>query len=309
MKRETQEIAERVSVALATPLPEIPAPPAHIYTLARGSSDHAATMVHRLLRAAQLPSTTLPPSMLREPLVLSNSLLLAISQSGASPDLSTAARVSREQDCPVLALTNQLDSALARESTVHINIRAGRECAVAATKSVVCSVLAGARVAEYWGARSFSLEQLPEQIFHAQQQQTDELVELFVKPGPLLVIGRGLGLGVACEVALKVQELLGKAAMAYSSAEVLHGPAGMIVPGYPVLALAVGPDAPDVLSTTKQLRSLGAQTTVISIAPRVDGLAALINLTHIYVALEIACRQLGRSPDKPANLRKVTRTH
>jgi glucosamine--fructose-6-phosphate aminotransferase (isomerizing) len=96
--------------------------------------------------------------------------------------------------------------------------------------------------------------------------------------------------------------------MAYSSAEVLHGPAGMIVDSYPVLALAAGHEQNSVLSTVKQLREAGADVMVLGDKHRADDMASTVLLSRAYLALESACRQRGRSPDKPDNLNKVTLT-
>ena len=309
MHLETGQIAERVRHALATPLPDLPPAPQALYTLARGSSDHAATVVHRLLAAAGMPATTMPPSLLGERLRLGGAALLAISQSGASPDLCSAAERARACGSAVVAIVNTSGSPLAGAATTTLPQHAGEERAVAATKSVICSIVAGARLAERWGAPPLGLDTLPEEISEVQRWPFGTLASLFADDGPLLVIGRGSGLGVAAEIALKVQELLGRPAMAYSSAEVLHGPAGMVTAGYPVLALAHGPERESVASSVERLRELGAAVSVLDASPRDDALAATVALAHVYLALESACRARGRSPDKPDNLDKVTLTH
>ncbi len=308
MLQETRQIATRVQLALDSDLPELPSAPEHLYTLARGSSDHAATVVQRLMANTAIPATTMPPSLMQHNLRMTDSLVLGISQSGASPDLCLAAEKCRQQGCPVIALLNVLASPLAEVASITLAQHAGAERAVAATKSVVCSIVMGARLAEYWGAPAFQLHRLPDQIRSAQQQPIDDLISLFSADGPLLVLGRGTGLGIAAEIALKVQELLGRPAMAYSSAEVLHGPAGMVVDGYPVLALAVGHERTSVLSAVKQLGKAGADVLVLDGDCRVDDMASVVLLTRVYLALEAACRQRGRSPDKPDNLNKVTLT-
>lgn len=308
MYRETCEIADRVRAALSAELPALPGRPHHLYTLARGSSDHAATVIHRLMAAVGLPSTTMPPSLLRAPLELIDTAILTISQSGASPDLCEAATICRQQGCEVIALVNQVDSPLSAAASVTLAQYAGQERAVAATKSVVCSIVMAERLAEQWGSPTLDLLSLPEQIEQMQSQSLDLLSDLFVGTGPVLVIGRGTGLGVAAEIGLKVQELLGRPAMAYSSAEVLHGPAGMIKNGYPVLAIAVGPQRDAVLATVERLQKLGATVVTLGTAPRTDMFAPVVVLAHVYLALENAARRLGRSPDKPDNLTKVTLT-
>lgn len=308
MRLETGQIAERVAAALAQPLPELPPAPRTLYTLARGSSDHAATVLHRLFGRAGIVATTLPPSQCAPPVQPREAAVVAISQSGASPDLCAAADHARSLALPVVSIVNATASPLAQRASHPVAQHAGEERAVAATKSVVCSIVAGARIAEVWGAPSLSLQALPERIEREQHASIDALVAAFIASGPLLVIGRGSGLGVAAEIALKVQELLGRPAMAYSSAEVLHGPAGMIAPDYPVLALTVGPEAQAVAGSADRLGELGARVWRLHAEEPHDVLDATVVLSRVYLALEAACRALGRSPDKPENLQKVTLT-
>ncbi len=308
MLLEVGQIADSVRSALALPLSDIPQRPAHLYTLARGSSLHAATVVNCLLSDIGIPSTSLSLDQLSALLRLPQSVILAISQSGASPDLCTAVDTATGLGCPVIALVNMPDSTLSRLATITLSQCAGDELAVAATKSMVCSVVMGARLAQTWGTADYELESLPAHIEAVQQRSIDALCTFLASDEPLLVIGSGAGLGVAGEICLKAQELLGRAAMAYSSAEVLHGPAGMIRAGYPVLALAVGPEAASVRESAERLSSMGACVYTLEDAPRSDALAATTLLVHCYLAAELACQRLGRSADQPANLSKVTLT-
>ena len=308
MSLEIEQIANSVRSALSSLLLEVPERPAHLYTLGRGSSLHAATVVNSLMGDAGIPATNLPMNQIRSPLQLQQSVVLAISQSGASPDLCAAVQAVVETDCPVIALVNMKASILSTLATTTLSQGAGEELAVAATKSMVCSVVIGARLAEIWGKTDYELHQLPAQIEAVRQRPVDTLCTFLATDEPLLVIGSGAGLGVAAEICLKAQELLGRAAMAYSSAEVMHGPAGMIHRGYPVLVLAVGPETKNVNDCAARLSSMGADVYRLDDAPRDDALAATTLLVHCYLAMELACHRLARSPDQPANLNKVTLT-
>lgn len=308
MRQEALEIASRTRKLIHSELPVLPDLPNRVYTIGRGSSDHAALVIHHLLASAGIVTASMPMSLISDVVDSNNSLYLLISQSGASPDICKVASQIRRIGCPVLSLVNQNHSDLENVASHSLPQYAGDEIAVAATKTVICSIVAGARLAEHWGASSFDLINLPEQIYSVQNLPNDQLIELFSATGPILVIGRGSGYGVACEIALKLQELLGRAAMAYSSSEVVHGPAGMIVSGYSILALAVGPERSDVLHGVDKLQAMGADCHVINTSVRHDKLAATLTLCQIYLALEKACIVRGFSPDQPRNLSKVTFT-
>lgn len=101
---------------------------------------------------------------------------------------------------------------------------------------------------------------------------------------------------------------VGRAAMAYSSSEVLHGPAGMMNANYPVLALALGPEKHDVLECVEKLDAMGADCHVLTTPLRQDKLSATLILCQVYLEIEQACVLRGLSPDTPRNLSKVTLT-
>lgn len=303
------QIADQTRELIESALPDLPDRPSRVYTVGRGSSDHAALVIQHLLGNAGIPSTSMPLSNINEVVDSANSLYLLISQSGSSPDICHAATLINRAGCPVVSLVNHENSRLATEASFSLSQHAGNEIAVAATKSVICSIVAGALLSESWGnAVSFQLNHFPEHIQTIQKMPIENLSRFLAASDPILVIGRGSGYGIACEVALKLQELLGRAAMAYSSSEVLHGPAGMILSGYPVLALAVGPEKDDVLTCIDKVSAMGADCHVLTTDLRHDKLAATLLLTQVYLALELACVNNGFSPDKPRNLSKVTFT-
>lgn len=222
-------------------------PPA-LVTIARGSSDHAATYLKYVAEVTLgLPVASIGPSTvtIHDTAFRARGLAaLAISQSGSSQDLTALASALSAGGADVIALTNKAGSKLAGAADEVIDIAAGPELAVAATKSFVNSIIAGMWLVALWAeddALCTALDRLPEalerrsgvaeaQAAFARLQQSDGA----------LVIGRGVGLGLACETALKLVETCGMHASAYSGAEVLHGPSAILSDGFPVIALTTG---------------------------------------------------------------------
>ena len=288
--------------------------PKTVLTIARGSSDHAA---HCLKYAIEvylgLPVASLGPSLATihdGPLHLSGMVALSISQSGGSPDLCALTRKAGEAGATTIALTNVADSPLAREANKTLDIAAGSETAVAATKSYTNSILAGLWLVAHWSER--------DDLRDALHTLTDSLTESLTA-GPLetltralttadhiVCLGRGPSEGIARETALKATELLGIPALGISHAEALHGPSAMMHEGCPVVLLP-SPDPEGREVAREKLAAQGAQVIDLS-GPHAEPLPPLATLTRIYLSLEEACRARGRNPDAPAGLSKVTKT-
>ncbi|WP_152544576.1 SIS domain-containing protein [Actibacterium mucosum] len=284
--------------------------PAAFVTIARGSSDHAATYLKYVIEILSgRPVASVGPSVVSRFGASPQGgavQAIAISQSGRSQDLGAATKGFASGGAPVLVLTNAPDSPLAQVGTDVLHVRAGPEKAVAATKSYVNSVLAGLWVIGHWARDAELLKALaglPARL-QAQMSRPDAaLADMLSTAGRAFVVGRGPVLGIAQEVALKMLEVCGVHASGYSSAEVWHGPAAVIGPDMPVIALSPSDDA------AEKARALGA--TVVEIGPH-DGshpmLAGLEQLVVAYLALEQAARNRGRNPDAPPNLKKETVT-
>nr|WP_281494121.1 SIS domain-containing protein [Jannaschia sp. S6380] len=273
-------------------------------TVARGSSDHAATVLaYACGQASGIVPASYPPSLAslhaQRPRV-AGQVAVAISQSGRSTDLIASARALRSGGAALVVLTNTPDAPLAREAELVIDIHAGPERAVAATKSFVNSVLAGALLLGHWlddPSLLASLQGLPDTLRAALSTPMPELARSLAMDDRLLVLGRGPSLGVAEEIALKAMELCGIPALAYSTAELRHGPLQVIRDGHPVYDLTRGP----ALADTVPLRMpFGAGLHSVS--------DALLDLVPAYVALEAASRARGLDPDAPDRLRKETVT-
>ncbi|UWQ18401.1 SIS domain-containing protein [Jannaschia sp. M317] len=276
--------------------------PSILATIARGSSDHAATVLAYGAGALSgVVPLSYPPSLAslhHQVPRLSGQVAVAISQSGRSEDLLAAGRAVVAGGGHLIVLTNRFDSPLARAAGDALDIHAGPEHAVAATKSFVNSVLAGAMLLAEWqddDALRAALVRMPEAL--SQPRRIDGLDAVLTGGDRLMVLGRSASLGIAGEVALKAMELCGMTALAYSSAEVRHGPMQILRDGYPVLDLTRGAALPDT-------RTLHPPAPT-GLHPLLD---PLLDLVPIYVALEQAARARGLNPDVPDRLKKETVT-
>jgi glutamine---fructose-6-phosphate transaminase (isomerizing) len=199
---------------------------------------------------------------------------------------------------------------------------------VAATKSCVAQMAAGARFVAAWqcdaGLRA-ALDALPAALDAAlalAPRWADAALPLLTGTERLLVVGRGTGLALAMEAALKLKEVCGLQAEALSGAELPHGPLALVQPGYPALLFAPrGPAQAGLLALAADLRRRGAQVLVAAPAGHADVEARLplaptgdvdldpvAALACLYPMVEALARERGRDPDRPPHLAKVTRT-
>jgi glucosamine--fructose-6-phosphate aminotransferase (isomerizing) len=302
-------------------------PPAAAVTLARGSSDHAAGYFAYLaaVRGGQLV-TSMCMSLLtlyRAPIQAQGLLALAVSQSGRSPDVCGPVEQLRAGGAATAALVNDEASPLARAAQWVLPLHAGAERSVAATKSYLCSLVAGARLAAHWFADAellAAVNALPEALRKACLQDWSAALEALHDAQRIMVIGRGTGLAIAQEAALKFKETCGIQAEAFSSAEVKHGPMALVDAGYPMLVFAPrGPAQPDLLALAAEMRQRGARvllaappdigerqlTLANTLTPDLDPVAAI---QSFYPMVEALARARGHDPDRPRHLQKVTTT-
>src|SRR5438067_1566222 len=226
----------------------------YLLIASRGSSSNVARYAQYLLgRAHRVPVMFATPSLYTiygQPPRLDGGLVIGISQSGASPDIVAVLAEAREQGRPTLALTNDVGSPLARTAEAVLPLEAGREQAVAATKTYVNSLgavaLLFAEVADDTPARE-ELAQMPEALAAQIELSLNELppLEEYREAVGLTVVARGVNYGTAFEIALKIRELSGLVTAAYSPADLMHGPIAAIQPGWPVVVVAPsGPARP-----------------------------------------------------------------
>lgn len=302
-------------------------PPKGLVTIARGTSDHAAEYLgYLLMRYRGIPAASLPMSLntlYHTSWHLQNFLALTISQSGGSPDLVESVAQVRKGGAEAVAIVNTVPSPLAEVSDIVLDIQAGVERSVAATKSFVASVALGIRAFNEWfGDRQLTtaIEALPEKIAVAQDLDWSPAIEILEPLDRLYVIGRGIGLAIAKEAALKCKETCIIHAEAFSGAEVKHGPMALINPRQVVLILAPPDETqPGLRRLAETFRGIGAKVLLAADdavkerdLPLVDGghsaLQGLTTIQTFYAATERLSAVRGVDTDNPPNLRKVTET-
>ncbi len=302
--------------------------PAFVATIARGSSDHAALFLKHVVELKLgLACASLGPSiasLYHAPLRLSRAVAITISQSGRSPDIVAMQHSAKAAGATAIALVNDENSPAALDADALLALHAGVERSVAATKSMIASLVAGASLVADWSEDAelaAALETLPTVLDATHAAAPPAIEDALATTPSLFVIGRGATFAVAMEAALKLKETSAIHAEAFSSAEVLHGPAGVVTPGFPVLGFAPGDAARDgFFETVDRLASFGAAPLIVDVErhaqwptlvapdaghPMVTPIAAL----HTFYRLaEATSRRRGRNPDDPPHLLKVTRT-
>lgn len=301
-------------------------PPALVVTCARGSSDHAATYGKYLIETlVGLPVASAAPSvssLFPDALQPTNALMIAISQSGRSPDLLATVALYKQAGATVVALVNDETSPLAEMADWRLPLCAGPEISVAATKSFIASIAGLAALVAEWSddtALRSALSHLPALLEQACQQDWTSLVDALAPARNLFIIGRGYGLSITQEAALKLKETCGLHAEGFSSAEVRHGPMAIVDKSFPVLAFATSDKSGDDVRAAA--RDFTDRDATVLLADCKAGAASLLPAiaTHpvlepilliqsFYMAAECLSRARGLDPDQPPYLRKVTET-
>jgi glucosamine--fructose-6-phosphate aminotransferase (isomerizing) len=335
MLAETREAPERVEAMLreddaayrAVAAAAQARPPVFAATVARGSSDHAATYLASLLGITQgLVTASLPPSLVTRYRVrprLDQALVVGLSQSGGSPDIVAGMRAARDAGALTVAIVNVEDSPLAGTAEHVLPQRAGAERSVAATKSLICTLAAAARlVAVLTGdaALQAALGELPDRLRQALRCDWSPAVERLKGASSLYVLGRGPALGIAQESALKFKEICGLHAEAFSAAEVQHGPRAVIGDRFPLLAYALD-DAGggDTAAFAYELAQIGAEVLLAGPSPGAGLhmplpeplhplLDPIVAIQAFYPLAAAVATARGLDPDQPRGLRKITHT-
>jgi glutamine---fructose-6-phosphate transaminase (isomerizing) len=302
-------------------------PPGSLLTVARGSSDHAAHYAGYLImaRLGRLV-TSLPMSLVtlyQSKIACRGLASFAFSQSGQSPDLVEPTRYFRDGGAITAAFVNDAASPLAHAAQWVFPLHAGTERSVAATKSVIAQMTAAARLIASWqddAALQAALARLPGVLAQAASADWSAALDVLHDADRLLVIGRGLGLPVALEAALKFKETCAIQAEAFSGAEVQHGPMALIEQGYPLLLFAPrGPAQAGLLALADAMRSRGARVLLAAPAGTAGASLPVVQtgsadldpisiLQSFYALAEALSRARGLDPDRPRHLSKVTRT-
>jgi len=290
----------------------------------RGSSGHVGVYLRYLFEARLgLLASASAPSVVtayRRPPDMRESLFVVVSQSGRSPDLVTATEVARKAGALTLAIINQEDSPAAEASELVLPIGAGPERAVAATKSVVLSMLAGAQLVAALGhddELADGLMHVPPRLATALDCDWSAWADAAAGAAATFVAGRGYALGCVRELALKVTEILRVPALGYSAAELRHGPRAALTPATPVLVLRQNDEAATTVDELARDLATAGETLFTAGGPHGtlpwigDGhpiCDPVLMLLPAYRAIEGAARRHGFDPDNPPHLSKVTRT-
>jgi glucosamine--fructose-6-phosphate aminotransferase (isomerizing) len=307
--------------------------PRFVLLAARGSSDNAARYGQYLFGAHnRLPVALATPSLFtlyKSPPRLSDALVLAISQSGRSPDILAVIQEGRRQGALTVAITNDIYSPLAAFAEQRINLRAGLERSVAASKTYTASLLALAMLSAALSQdedQRRALERVPALVSQTLEgaQQVIACASDYHAVQACVVIGRGYNYATAFETALKLKELTYVLAEPYSSADFQHGPVALVENGFLVLAIApegetateltsflqeLQPRAPRLVIVSPLSQALESATTAISIPAGIpEWLSPMIAiLPGQLFALGLALAK-GIDPDHPRGLHKVTLT-
>jgi glucosamine--fructose-6-phosphate aminotransferase (isomerizing) len=219
----------------------------YAFLAARGTSDNAGRYANYLWGAHNgLPLALATPSLFtyyQRPPRLNHALVVGVSQSGQSPDIVSVLEEGRRQNCLTIAITNIPNSPLAKVADFVLDIQAGSEKAVAATKTYTAELMSVAMISaalnnseEHWSELA-SVSKWAEETL-ALDEQIAQMAQRYRYMSQCVVLGRGFNYATAFEWALKLKELTYLIAEPYSSADFQHGPIAMVEGGFPVLAVA-----------------------------------------------------------------------
>lgn len=306
----------------------------YVLLAARGTSDNAGRYANYLLGALNgLPLALATPSLFtyyRRPPRLKNALVIGVSQSGQSPDIVSVLEEGRRQGCQTLAITNAPRSSLAKAAETVLDIQAGPERAVAATKTYTAELLTIAMLATALhpsASRWRELEQVPNWAKQTlgQDSAIANAAERYRYLRQCVILGRGYNYATAFEWALKLKELTYVVAEPYSTADFQHGPIAMVDQGFPVLAIAPrGQVSGPALEMLRRLRhEMLAELIVISnLQPALtlahtplhiprevpEWLSPIVAILPAQLFAAHLTRVKGFSTEQPRSIRKVTHT-
>jgi glucosamine--fructose-6-phosphate aminotransferase (isomerizing) len=307
----------------------------YVFLAARGSSDNAARYANYLWGAQNgLPIALATPSLFtyyQQPPRLKDAFVMGISQSGQSPDIVSVLEEGRRQGCPTLAITNAPDSPLARASDLVLDIQAGPELAVAATKTYTAELMALAMLSAAMRGETSPWKELEHvagwvKAVLKQSEAIERSSQRYRYMRQCVVLGRGYNYATAFEWALKLKELTYVEAEPYSSADFQHGPIAMIENSFPIMAVVPeGKVFDSMMSALTRLRSdFGAELVIISnnnqtlalaqtpmaVPPDIpEWLTPLISIVPAQLFAYHLTRAKGFDPEKPRSIGKVTETH
>jgi glucosamine--fructose-6-phosphate aminotransferase (isomerizing) len=309
--------------------------PSYIFLAARGTSDNAGRYANYLWGSMnRLPVALATPSLFtfyHKPPILKGALVVGVSQSGQSPDIVSVLEEGRRQGCGTLAITNEPGSPLAQAADFVIDIQAGEEKAVAATKTYTAELMAVAMLSvalSHDEDQRRSLGRVSGWVRQALEldEQIQRLAERYRYMEQCVVIGRGYNYATAYEWSLKLKELTYVVSEPYSSADFQHGPIAMVEAGFPVMAVTPGGKVfDDVLALLRRLRT-GLRAELLVISDQAEALALaqsplaipsgmpewvtpLVTIVPAQLFAYHLTRAKGYDTESPRIIHKVTETH
>ena len=342
--RMASEIAEQPSAAARTldhllreqpRLRDLARGRSRVLLVARGSSDNAAIYGRYLLEvAAGVPAALAAPSVAthyRTRLDLSDTVVVSVSQSGATEEIVETQRWARKCGAATVGVTNVAGSPLADAADVALVTQAGPELAVPATKTYLTQLVALAVLADAFGEETAAgaglahdLALVPDAVAGLRGSDVAAAATALAEADRVVVSGRGLLLGTALETALKMEETCLRPVRGYSYADLRHGPISVVSEG--LLAVLVGaahgPLAEPMVDLVRDLRGRGARVLGIGGTPSFAELCDLhlagpdlpetvepiASIVPCQLMIEQMARRLGLDPDNPRGLSKVTQT-
>jgi glucosamine--fructose-6-phosphate aminotransferase (isomerizing) len=305
----------------------------HVFIAARGTSDNAGRYAKYLLGAHnQMDVSLAAPSLFtiyNQPPSLSDALVLGISQSGKSPDIVSVLKEGNKQGALTAAITNHPESDLAKEADIVLDLQAGEELSLAATKTYTAQLTSIAFLSNELSRSSQfknDLHALPDKIseIFEKEPHVDNLAERYRYMEHCVIIGRGFNYASAFEFSLKMKELTYTIAEPYSSADFLHGPVAMVDRGFPTFVIA--PDGKmnaEMKTMIEKVQSQMAEVILISNNPQLLKMAEhtmelptgipewLSPIPAILPAQMFAmylAQTRGIDVDNPRGLSKITQT-
>jgi len=307
----------------------------YVFLAARGTSDNAGRYANYLWGIQnQLPLALATPSLFtyyNRPPKLDGALVVGVSQSGQSPDIVSVIEEGHRQGCLTLAITNSPESSLARAADLVLDIQAGDEKAVAATKTYTTELMAIAMLSaaltndkKHWRelgqVSGWAETVLKQDVIIARMSERYRYMQQCV------VLGRGFNYCTAFEWALKLKELTYIVAESYSSADFQHGPIAMVEGGFPVLAIAPrgkvfdtllemlgrlrGEQLAELVVISDEKRALSLAQSPIQLPDGMpEWLTPIVSIIPAQLFAYHLTRAKGLNPEKPRTIGKITETH
>jgi glutamine---fructose-6-phosphate transaminase (isomerizing) len=307
----------------------------YVFLAARGTSDNAGRYANYLWGAQnQLPLALATPSLFtyyNRPPKMDGALVVGVSQSGQSPDIVSVIEEGRRQGCLTLSITNAPDSPLARAADLILDVQAGDEKSIAATKSYTTELMAIAMLSVALADDKTHWRELrkvsgwTEKVLK-QNAPIAHMVERYRYIRQCVVLGRGFNYCTAFEWALKLKELTYTVAEPYSSADFQHGPIAIVEGGFPVLAVAPrgkvfdtmlemlgrlrGDQLAELVVISDDKRALSLAQSPIQLPDGVpEWLTPIVSIVPAQLFAYHLTRAKGLNPEKPRTIGKVTETH